>query len=292
MNELLYWMSARRAGAVQSFRSRVAELGAQGADGSYRRTVEWNLSKLAHAEFAPAAGSDGWRVAPPVLAAGDRTGRCSAVLCGARTPLLFARLLGAAGADRIRVAPQAWGPDIAEVSADSALQLEAIATASGIRLQWNAPLALLACCVPPKRLVLQPAEIPIGGWTVAQFDKATLGWVGSTQQAASSARFGLFRFRSDYATAYVVIEEGQAWACEPASGKYRILKRKNRALSYSSADDVLSIHAGCRPPALIERALVLCSGGLPRYDGGRLIYSRVDVPVAAAVAAVLDQRVV
>jgi hypothetical protein len=103
---------------------------------------------------------------------------------------------------------------------------------------------------------------------------------------------GLFRFRSDYATIHILVEHGQAQACDPATGKYRILKRRNRALGYSSAEKVLYIHAGCRPPALVERALALCSGELPLTVDGRISYSRVEMPVAAAAAAVLGQRLI
>lgn len=290
MNELLFWLSARRAGSGQSFRSKVADLGGERADGRFRRATEWNLSKLGHAEFAPAAGGDGWRVAPPVLAAGDCTGHCRAVLCGARTPQLMIRLANAAGSERIRTRPQPWAPDIVEVSA-AASDFEAISAAAGIRLQWNAPLAMMSCLVPPKHEVLQPATVPIGGWTVAQFDKSTFEWIGSTQQAALEARSGLFRFRSDHAaTAYIVVDDGQSWACDAAIGIYRILKRRNRALSYSSAEKVLSIHAACRPPALVERALVLCSGELPVLHGGLISYVRVEASVAVAAGSVLGQR--
>ncbi len=40
---------------------------------------------------------------------------------------------------------------------------------------------------------------------------------------------------------------------------------------------------GCEPPPLFERALVACSGLLPRREGGRLIYANVDDAVANAV---------
>ena len=290
MNELLFWLSARRSGSGQSFRSKLADLGGEQAGGRFRRAAEWNISKLGHAEFAPAAGDDGWRVAPPVLAAGDWAGHCRAVLCGARTPQLIDRLTDAAGPERIRIRPQPWAPDIVEVSA-AASDLEAISAAAGVRLQWNAPLAMMSCSAPPRQAILLPTAVPIGGWTVSQFDKSSFEWVGCTQQAALGARSGLFRFRSDHAaTAYMLVEDGQSWACDAATGKYRILKRKNRALSYSSAEKVLSIHAACRPPALVERALVLCSGELPAFQGGRISYASVEAHVATAVGAVLGQR--
>ena len=73
-------------------------------------------------------------------------------------------------------------------------------------------------------------------------------------------------------------------------GKYRILRPRNRVLGYAAADKVLSVTATCRPPALIERALVLCSGRLPAFNNGRLNFQQVGRSVAQAAAAVLGQR--
>lgn len=291
MNELLFWMSAKRSGSAQAFRSKAAELGTTRAGGSLRRTAEWNLAKLGHAEFAPAAGDDAWRVAPPVIAAGSVSAdQCRGVLCGARTPRLLARLAHAAGPERINIRPQDWGPDIVEVSAATARELEGMGDAAGIGVQWNAPLAVLCCATPPKRATLQPVTLPAGGWTVAQFSKSGLDWRPSTLRIASEAQSGLFRFRSDYGTVHLIIKDGRPWSCDPAVGKYRILRPRNRVLSYSAADKLLSIVASCRPPELVERALVLCSGALPAFRDGRISYPRVGREVVQAAAAVLGQR--
>ncbi|MGE0773982.1 MAG: hypothetical protein AB7L36_02945 [Sphingomonadaceae bacterium] len=108
--------------------------------------------------------------------------------------------------------------------------------------------------------------------------------------AARSATAGLFRFRSDYTTQYILIEKGAAFATEPAAGKYRLLRRRYSAIAYRSADQALIVRATCRPPRLVERALVLSSGVLPKFMNGLLTYGGVELTVASAVAALLDQR--
>jgi hypothetical protein len=182
------------------------------------------------------------------------------------------------------------GPDIVEVTVSTAGELENVAAAAGVRVQWNAPLALLCCATSPKAVVLQPATLPVGAWGVSQFSKTALDWETTTLRIASEARSGLFRFRSDYGTVHLLIKDGQPLTCEPAVGKYRILRPRNGVLLYSKADRILSIRASCRPPALIERALVLCSGQLPAFTDGRINFRQVERSVAQAAAAVLGQR--
>ncbi len=287
MNELLLWLSARKHGSAQSFRSKVAELGLAGGRTPHR-VVQWNLAKLAHAEFAPAAAGAGWRIAPPVLAAGDPWETPRAFLCGARTPEILDRLC-ALGA-KVRHQNQNGGPDVIEIEAPSATSLEDYAASARVEVQWNASLALLACCTPPTLEQLVRVELPIGGWDVSRFSKTGLAWVPSSVDQARSAPAGLFRFRSDYETLHILIEGEAAFAVEPATGKYRILKKRHSPISYRSSQRALQIRASCRPPPLVERALVLCSGALPAIKDGSLTYSNVEPPIASAVASLLGQR--
>lgn len=291
MNELLLWISARCSGSYQSFRAKVAELDARPARSVARyREAEWALSRLAHAEFGPAAAGAGWRVAPPVLAAGDHQGPWRAILCGARTPHLLSAIAAAAGCE-VEVTPQTRGPDTIEISAESACALAGASVRAGIPLQWNASLAVLAACGTPKTAALTPITMPIGGWTVARFSKTQLAWVSSSPAEASSVHSGLFQFKAErQATTYVLVEAGHPHACDPAAGKFRILGRRHRALSYDSLTQAFSVRASCRPPQLVERALVLCSGQLPTLRDGYVSYSRVDHSTAAAVASLLCQR--
>jgi hypothetical protein len=296
MNELLLWMSARRSGSAQSFRARVAALypvGSQLARSSaaYWQAV-WGLSKLGHAEFAESAGGRGWRVAPPVLAAGDFFGPPRAVLCGARTEGLRAALINSAGGDRVSTLPQSGAPDTVEVRASSTSALDDIARRTRIPIQWNAPLAILAVCPTVKAAPVQERTIPVGaGWSVTRFSKSSLAWVGaSAAEAQQTASGGFFRFRADYGTTYILKEGGRAWSCDPAIGKYRVLTRRHRPLAYLPATQELSISAACRPPDLVERALVVGSGRLPEFRAGRIVYGQVVRAAAEAAASLLGQR--
>jgi hypothetical protein len=288
MNELLLWMSARHSGSAEAFRSKVAALGLVSGR-SPHRIAQWNLGNLGHAEFAPRAGGDGWRVAPPVLAAGDPCRSGHAFLCGARTAPMLARLSAIFGS-QLSQCPQTGGPDIVQVTAPTAMSLADQAAAAHIEIQWNAPLAILACCTRPSDLQLAPTDLPLGGWEVSRFSKSGLAWVQSSVDAARSATAGLFRFRSDFATHYILIEKGAAFATDAAAGKYRLLRRRYSAISYRSSDRALIVRASCRPPPLVERALILSSGALPTFANGLLTYSRVEPIVASAAATLLDQR--
>lgn len=288
MNELLLWMSARRSGSAESFRSKVAELGLVGGR-SPQRIVQWNLGNLGHAEFAPRAGDGGWRIAPPVLAAGDPCRGRQAFLCGARTAPMLARLSAIFGSELFR-RPQTGGPDIVQVAAPTAMVLADRAAAAHIELQWNAPLAILACCPRPSDLQLVSTDLPLGGWEVFRFSKSGLAWMRSSVDVARSATAGLFRFRSDFATHYILVEKGAAFATDAAAGKYRLLRRRHAAVAYRSSDQALIVRASCRPPPLVERALILSSGALPTFTNGLLTYGGVEPIVASAVATLLDQR--
>ena len=295
MNELLLWMSARRVGSRASLRSKLAELEPSGlrAAGRYRQ-AEWDLAKLGHAEFGAAADGADWRVAPPVLAAGDFDETCRAVLCGARTPAIVEALEAQAPPGAICIETQRWGPDAVSVTASSPEALAALAAKAGLPLQWNAPMAILMAARAPKALQLERVALPIGGWTVSRFSKTQLGWVESSVREASASAAGLFRFQAErQATAYVLVEHQEPFSCDPASAKYRILnrtRRRNRPMAYDGAARELAVRSSCRPPALIERALVVCSGVLPMFREGRIIYGGVDPGTAAAMSAILGQR--
>lgn len=288
MNELLLWMSAKHSGSAEAFRSKVAELGLVGGR-SPQRIVQWNLGNLGHAEFAPRAGGDGWRVAPPVFAAGDPFRGGHAFLCGARTAPMLARLSTIFGS-QLSHRLQTGGPDIVQVTVPTAMALADQSAAAHIEIQWNAPLAILACCPRPSDLQLAPTDLPLGGWEVSRFSKTGLAWVQSSVDAARSAPAGLFRFRSDFMTRYILIEKGAAFATEAAAGKYRLLRRHHSAITYRSSDQVFIVRASCRPPPLVERALILSSGALPAFANGLLTYGGVEPIVASAIATLLDQR--
>lgn len=294
MNRLLTWMSARGAGSLASFRGQCAEIeGAAVRRGSWtpHRLAAWNLSKLGHAEFAEAAQGAGWRVAPPVLAASDVHGPVRAVLCGARPDGLMRTLGVRQNGAEVRISAQDSGPDSVELRTANAKSLAVTADELKLPLQWNASLAILAACPQVSRIVLEEYPLPVGGgWTISRFSKSELRWVDATAAPAPARQPQLFRYRGDYGTVHLLKAEGRTWSCDPAVGKFRVLTRRQRTMRYNAAIQELAISVSCRPPALVERALVIASGRLPNIRDYSLIYTSVDLATAQAAAAVLGQR--
>lgn len=173
-NELLLWMSARREGSWQQFRAAVEELHSP-EDGSelndtgpptsdeFRRYQRFRLDfgSLGHAEFFARECENGWRIAPPTLAAHPVPNGFRAVLCGARSPPLLDRLLRTGEQLAVEVCSVRGVPDIVRFTAPEIGSLESLAIQSSIRFQPDAPLAILSHlppCDPPPRQHLNPSS--------------------------------------------------------------------------------------------------------------------------------------
>ncbi|MYK11739.1 MAG: hypothetical protein F4041_19130 [Acidobacteriia bacterium] len=87
--------------------------------------------------------------------------------------------------------------------------------------------------------------------------------------------------------------DGRSYKVPVQVGKYAVRRRKRGVLAYDSASGVFSVPRIFRPPLLIERALVLCSGFLPEFDSTsrRATYAGVPSDVARLVAQLLWQEV-
>jgi len=191
----------------------------------------------------------------------------------------------------VSAAPQDQAPETVSITGSLPGELISLSHDCSIPVQWNAPLAILGSATTPAETRLTPKELPVGnGWTVSRFSKSGLTWVPSRLQEAQQAARGLFQFKSDYGSETVLKEGGETFAVDPLLGKYRILTKRNRPIHFDAASTTLSVPVTCRPPALVERALVVCSGRLPAVRDGWLIYSSVSAYVAEAAAALLDQR--
>jgi hypothetical protein len=286
MNELLLWASAVGSGTEASFKRKATELlPARRAGPAAHRRALWNLGSLAHCEFRDAADR-GWRVAPPVLAAGDPIGPVSAVLCGARSGPLLARL-NAAAEDSVSVRAQRDAPDLIEVRKGAAADLISISRDVGIPIQWNAPIAILAAFEAPSMGSYAETALPSGGWTVERFSRSGMNWVASSVADAGRKHRGLFRFKSDYDIRHVFRNGGITREVPPGIAKYWILGRRQRAMRINLSHGIASFPLAVRPPGLIDRALVVASGTLPTVSDRRLTYSGITAPVATAVAAAL-----
>ncbi len=308
-NALLLWMSARGEGSWQQFRAAVEELHlpsetpsqaeddeeSPGLSGHWR--LRLNLQRLGHAEFAAGAGGPDWRVTPPTLALHQGSSGAFGVLIGARSDALMARIAGSAGSVSMQTYTADLCPDPILVNGPDQHALESFAESAGLRIQIQAPTAILLN-VPPvdDRTVLRRADIPIGtDWRIERFSATRLGWASSSRDNLPGST-ALFRFSARHGRQTILCLRGVPYSVPGQVGKYVILARRKRwVIRYNTSRQRLSVPASCRPPFLVERALVLCSGGPPMLEaplGRNTILHYDDVPssVAQLACAVLRQE--
>jgi hypothetical protein len=140
------------------------------------------------------------------------------------------------------------------------------------------------------------------GWTVERFLTSTLRWTTRDSTGARDldawdvhrCRTGLFRFRMKYQRLHYLRWRGKTYSVPVQVGKYAVLRyrRVRGLLQYDPSRSLLSVPVSCRPPLLIERALILHTGLLPTFDRttGRLEYA-VPRRVARLAAGLLRQEV-
>ena len=310
-NELLIWMSARVEGSWPQFRSAVEELRVEedmgdsseaGEDASASdlpryQAVRLGLERLAHVEFTSVASNRRWRVVPPTLAVTRSGDECVGILCGARTPALCTSLSHLPGNVSVDLQPAPGMPDrICLVAPDIDL-LDCAGQGLGLHVQPSAPSTLLAAIPavddPRSRFPSEPPSTP--GWTIHQFSTRNLRWQGADFQRVLSARFRLFRFQQRHQRFYFLRWQGRTFEVPVEVGKYAVLRRgrSGRLVRHDRSRGVFSVPVACGPPLLIERALVLCSGQLPRVDSvtGRLEYGGVTPEIARMAATLLCQEI-
>jgi len=313
-NELLLWMSARRQGSWQQFRTAVEELHMADSDGDAQggaeedaadqyalplyQALRLNLQRLGHAEFFAGAGGSDWRVAPPSLAVTEHARGWLGVVAGARSPRLLQRLKDAATPTELETLSVPACPDHLRIVASELRTLAGIAQRVGLLLQHDAPAAILMSLPPvDDPTVRRLTDLPFGAdWRIEQWSASDLGWRAATRDEALSTSLGLFRFSLRHQRHVLFCFRGAAFQVPGQVGKYIVLRRRRRqVLHYDAAHRRLSVPASCRPPFLVERALILCSGLPPSYEAGSaatgvLRYSDVPEAIASLASALLRQE--
>lgn len=308
-NELLMWLSARKEGSWPQFRAAVENLGLDDLAGEgsedaslpLHQRVRFNLERLGHVEFDTPESENGWRVVPPALALCQHGAAATAVLCGARSlPLLQRIEASVAGMTLERISLQDC-PDVIRVQLGDPRSLEELARRAGLFLQLDTPEAILSRLPLISNLDQWPrCDLPAEGkeWDVEQLtiERKRMAWKSVTIQCANAPDAdGLFRFTRFKTPEYFLRQEQETMKIPGQIGKYYVLfRRKRRVLRYSRQDLTLSVPALFRPPPLVERALILCSGMLPRLSDSfrrwRLTYQDIPEEIAGMAAEVLRQE--
>ena len=311
-NDLLLWLSARGEGSWAQFRAAVEEhyvpddgeendldvdeRSAARADSDLPvyQQVRIALERLGHVEFFAADLDNRWRVVPPAVAVNSGSSSpATGVLCGARTPDMLTLFQERPDVE-INSVPGM--PDWIRIRSSDPDQVTAVAREIGARIQLAAPIAILASLpLVDDRRAWPYAQLPVTpGWRVERFSSSVMGWRESLVADAQKSRFGLFRFRQKHQGFYFLCTRGGTYQVNVQVGKYAVMRRRNRRLlSYDARACVLSFPVIFRPPPLVERALVLCSGVLPHFDrsSGRIEYAAIPPDVARLVAQLLRQEV-
>lgn len=294
-NDMLLWFSARQEGSWVGYKAALEEMATPTDDNDdetderelaiYQR-LRLNLERLAHVEFGRADFPNGWRVVPPTIA--TVSGKTKGILCGARTDELLARI--EQNADRVRITTQSECPDCIELLGPDSI--ERIAAGSGLLVQNNATESILAAIPPIDDWQLRrPCELPFGDDApVSRFCATKLGWDLTKPGEARKATYGLFRWQLPYERHYYLMHRKEAFRLPVQIGKYFVLRRMHRhVLTFDPNTEILRVPVICRPPMLVDRALTLRTGILPKIEQGALVYQNITKEIALTTAAILRQ---
>ena len=286
-DRLLEWMAYRRTG-------RIADITPELAEGAPVQAAVDDLCVLGHLELED---DRRWRIAPPTLAGLPRAAEedACAVLCGARTSKTLASMRSACesvGA-QIQSIPVDGQPAVIQVIAPSNTGLASVAEVAGIRFQYNAALALLACTPairdwPRKHCAMVEGRVE----RVWRFSRSKIGWVHSTLDEARAAKAGFFRIKRDWDWVNLLkIGEVECAAIDFRAGRLAVAS-KLRAAAWCGESRTLSLPLELFPPLLIARGLALCTGRLPQREetSRRVLFRGVTPEIAKAALAIMGVR--
>ncbi len=312
-DHLLLWLSAKGQGSWPQFRSAMEKLQVGHTDAGAAigdqadeeaptgaatdlplyQQIRFALQRLGHVEFFVDEIENGWRVVAPVIALYADASPQEGLLCGARSTSLLDGLWSLRDIN-VQVSPNDGGPDRILLRGPSRAVLSDQVRALGIRVQRWAALSILSV-LPRTRDIntwkIQPMpETP--GWTIHRFSTSRHQWNEVSLTSATNAPIGLFRFRMKHERRHYLRYQAHTYSVPVQIGKYFVMRKRRGILVYDRAQRLLSVPAVFRPPLLIERAAILCSGFLPRFDpqSYRLVYRDVPPDIARLAAQLLHQE--
>lgn len=288
-DRLLLWSSATGRGGLSAFRSATHALGLD-ADGSQTGSILRRLQLLGHLQRS--ADGQHWSTAPLVLTKtlgpDEQPGY---VLCGERDGKILNALERIAPVIKTPQ-PRGDGPARVFLACDDGCLPEALPLPAG-RLVQRAEAGkrlseVLPCLQGWKKTLASLPGVHPEMFDIRRFD-------GRDFVPATVVCSGFYEFWPRESAArprqrlYYDADCGR-WL----SGEWyglRYLAQLESGLrceaQYHFSQSCLLLPAAWRPPELYERALVLCSGRLPRYENGWLLYDGVPADVANLLAAKL-----
>ena len=303
VNHLLFWASAMGSGTWYSFKCAVERLHLEDRQKEEEedqkglplyQKARLNLQRLGHVEFYCQEAD--WQVVPPVLAIAQRDQQARAVLCGARSEPLLARVHEGFSDLVASQTPCDGSPDVIRIVDRESARIEATAGRLGISVQPSAPEAILLNLPPLESLIQWPrTEMPFGeGWAREKFCARTLSWQRETDTFRKSGKPELLRFNK-FGRPHYFVRVGESGIRVPVQlGKFVVLMSTcRRVMFYDRRINELRVPPICRPPLLVERALCLCSGFPASFDSERklLVYKDIPEHVAQLTSRVLRQEI-
>ena len=277
------------AGSWGTFQSVVASAS---DEPGFATEIARALHDLGHLDLRlnqPLSRVEAWSIAPPVLVL---DGAGSAFLSGFRCEGLLNAVreaLEVNGCD-FEVVKQERAPAALWFSnvngSDARDALDSIRDPHGRALEIvDSPALGIALGVPRISRLLE--ELPVIHFDAPpdlhRFDFVSGRWTRCQDTREHGA------YRTTFAGRRYLLKSADG-ACR--EGSFEIVKtlaaaaQLRRLHAYDAGSMEFHAALGCGPPGLLRRALVACSGALPRRDGRRLVYARVD---AATGATVLDR---
>ncbi len=300
---LLYALSAWKETTWAAFKKCFDEVHRRHVVASHRVEQEtaayhrWRalrmLSSLGHVDVRFEGQGRGITIAaaPPALAVLPGIGIRRAVICGARSPSTTGELRqaaameGAATSVRSQISLSPHAPARVEVSADGDERILAIAQRMGIPYLDQPPAWIMAQAATSLETYCQDlswAEEEDLNWHREDFNVCNLRFQTDVEPSNGSR---LSRYQDPVTTIwrYRLWRGGQFGEVEPDWGKYAVLSAvSKRVVQYHPAKRDVLVPLGSPLPALLARALGLCSGYAPGIERRRMqrgldLHSRYEV---------------
>lgn len=266
-----------------------------------RRRMLEALASLGHCESSWSADGQSVCAAPPALARLPIAGFATAVLVGARQPSTRRTMEDACrGICEIRTARNnGFGvptPINLTVSAANETHLESVAASVGISYRSHPPawdLCDMSASYEEISAQLDWVETESLPWESEAFDLLRLRFGVDSARAERATQ--LIRYRRPLPPHDFVfrLEREGAWSTvDPGWGRYLLLQEHRRfVLKFDQRRGCLSVPRGVPLPQLLDRAVCLCGGQLPKLSKCRQewVYGGVPADLAISVALKLGQ---